>query len=403
MTVFLLVAIAMIAVAVGCVLVPLLARHTRAGPAPGAVNLAVLRDQLSELEADVARGVLSPERYEQARADLERRALEEAQSEPAPESSPRPASAWTAAVLAAGIPVGAVVFYLVVGSPAALFPPPEAGHEMTQEKVERMVAGLAQRLEQAPNDPEGWRVLGRSYSVMGRYPEAARAYERAAALTPDDAALLADYADALAMAQGRSMAGKPLELVNRALAIDADQWKALALAGTAALERKDYAQAIAHWERLRRVLPPGSGMEQSVEAGLAEARALAGAKPAPAPKATAAASGKISGRVSLVPGLAPRVAPTDTVFVFARAVSGPPMPLAVLRKQVRDLPAEFTLDDSMAMTPSLKLSDFQEVIVGARVSRSGSATVQSGDLRGQSRPVKIGTTGIAVVIDSAIP
>jgi len=400
---FLVIAAAMVAIAVGCVLVPLLARRAHAGPAPEAANLAILRDQLAELEADVARGVLATERYEQARSELERRALDETQGDSAPASPPRPASAWTAAVLAAGIPVGAVVFYLVVGAPSALLGQRDPGHEVTRERVEQMVAGLAARLEKAPDDPDGWRVLGRSYSVMGRYPEAARAYERAVALVPGDAGLLADYADALAMAQGRSMAGKPLELVNRALELDANQWKALALAGTAALERNDHAQAVAYWERLRKVLPPGSGMEESVEASIAEARALAGAKPAPKPKARATASARVAGRVSLAQGLAARAAPTDTVFIFARAASGPPMPLAVLRKQVRDLPLEFTLDDTMAMAPNLKLSDFPEVIVGARVSRSGSATAQSGDLRGQSKPVKVGTTGIAVVIDAAIP
>ena len=403
MILFLVIAATMVAIAVGCVLVPLLARRARSGPEPEAANLAILRDQLAELEADVARGVLARERYEQARSELERRALDETRDDSAPASPPRPASAWTAAVLAAGIPVGAVVFYLVVGAPSALLGQGDPGHGITREKVEQMVAGLAARLEKAPDDPDGWRVLGRSYSVMGRYPEAARAYERAVALVPGDAGLLADYADALAMAQGRSMAGKPLELVNRALELDANQWKALALAGTAALERKDYKRAIAYWERLRKVLPPGSGMEESVEASIAEARALAGAKPAPEPKARATASARVAGTVSLAQGLAGRAAPTDTVFIFARAASGPPMPLAVLRKQVRDLPLEFTLDDTMAMAPNLKLSDFPEVIVGARVSRSGSATAQSGDLRGQSKPVKVGTTGIAIVIDAAIP
>jgi cytochrome c-type biogenesis protein CcmH len=402
-TLFLLIAAAMVAIAVGCVLVPLLARRAQAGPPPAAANLAVLRDQLAELETDVARGVLAQERYEQARSELQRRVLDEAQADSAQAGTARTAGAWTAAVLAAGIPVGAVVFYLVVGSPSALLQQRGDGHEMTREKVEQMVAQLADRLEKAPDDAEGWRVLGRSYSVMGRYPEAARAYERAAVLIPADAGLLADYADALAMAQGRSMEGKPLELVNRALKIDPDQWKALALAGTAALERKDYKQAIAYWERLRNVLPPGSGMEQSVEVSIAEARALAGAKTAPQPKTRATAGARVAGKVSLAQGLAARAAPTDTVFIFARAASGPPMPLAVLRKQVRDLPLEFTLDDTMAMAPNLKLSDFPDVIVGARVSRSGSATAQSGDLRGQSKPVKLGTTGIAVVIDTAIP
>ena len=400
MTIFLLVAAAMIAVAVACVLVPLLARRAGGGLAAEAANLAVLRDQLAELDADVARGVLAQDNHQQARAELERRALDESKDESVA-MEPARASAWTAAVLAAGIPVGAVLFYLVVGTPAALLQRGE-GHEITQERVEQMVAGLAARLEKAPDDPEGWRVLGRSYTVMGRYPEAARAYERATALVPGDAELLADYADALAMAQDRTMAGKPLELVNRALEIDPNQWKALALAGTAAFERKNYKQAIAYWERLRKALPAGSGMEDSVEASIAEARALAGAKSAPRPK-VAASPKTVGGRVSLAPALAARAAPTDTVFIFARAASGPPMPLAVLRRTVRDLPLEFTLDDTMAMAPNLKLSDFPEVIVGARVSRSGSATPQSGDLRGQSKPVKVGTTGIAIIIDNAAP
>lgn len=402
MTLFVLAGAAMIAAAVACVLVPLLARRKEAGLTPEAVNLDILRSQLAELEADLARGLLAQERYEQARAEVERRALEEAQAQAAAASPPRPAGAWTAAVLAAGIPVGAVVFYLVVGTPMALLPQGDSGHEMTRERVEQMVAGLAARLEKSPDDPDGWRVLGRSYSVMGRHPEAARAYERATALVPGDADLLADYADALAMAQGRTMTGKPLELVNRALEIDPNQWKALALAGTAAFESKDYKRAIAYWERLRKALPPGSGMEESVEASIAEARAASGAKAAPRPK-VAASPKAVAGRVSLAPALAARAAPTDTVFIFARAPSGPPMPLAVLRRQVRDLPLEFTLDDTMAMAPNVKLSDFPEVIVGARISRSGSATMQSGDLRGQSGPVKIGARGIAVVIDSAVP
>ena len=122
-------------------------------------------------------------------------------------------------------------------------------------------------------------------------------------------------------------------------------------------------------------------------------------------RAPAAASGgaKVSGKVSVAPALAGKAAPTDVVFIFARAASGPPMPLAVLRKQVKDLPVEFALDDSMAMAPNLKLSGFAEVVVGARISRSGSATPQSGDLQGLSRPVKVGASGVAVVIDTAVP
>jgi cytochrome c-type biogenesis protein CcmH len=307
------------------------------------------------------------------------------------------------------IPVAAVVLYLVVGTPSALAPQAASGakHQLTPADLEAMVAKLAAHLERTPDDPQGWMLLARSYYVMSRYPEAVRAYERAAALVPGDADLLADYADALGMTHGGSLQGKPLELVQRALEIDPRQWKALALAGTAAFDRKDFGAAIAYWERLKRVVPPQSEMGRSVDASLAEARELAGGKPgaqAPAPKGAAAPpTAKVAGRVSLAKELAAKAAPTDTVFIFARAVSGPPMPLAVLRKQVKDLPAEFTLDDSMALAPNLRLSGFPEVVVGARISRSGGATPQTGDLQGLSRPVKLGATGVAVVIDTALP
>jgi cytochrome c-type biogenesis protein CcmH len=193
--------------------------------------------------------------------------------------------------------------------------------------------------------------------------------------------------------------------VRRALEIDPNQWKALALAGTAAFDRKDFGEAIAYWERLKRVVPPDSEMGRSVDASIAEARELGNIKPAAkaAAKTAPASDAKVAGRVSLAKELAAKAAPTDTVFIFARAPAGPPMPLAVLRKQVKDLPVEFTLDDSLAMAPSVKLSNFAEVVVGARISRSGSATPQSGDLQGLSRPVKLGATGVAVVIDTALP
>jgi len=407
-TAFLVVAVAMLAVAVAWVLVPLLARRPHAGPDSEAANLTVLRDQLAELDADLARGSLTQDRYAQAKLELERRVLDEAQASAPPAAAAPAASAWTAAIAAALIPVAAIALYVAVGTPGALLAgaPAASGprHEVTPAQIEAMVAKLAAHVEKNPDDAQGWTLLARSYYVMSRYPEAVRAYERAAVLVPRDADLLADYADALAVTQGRSLQGKPLELVQRALDIDPEHWKALALAGTAAFERKDYARAIAYWERLQRVVPGDSEIGRSVDASIAEARALAGAGAAGAPKTAApAGTAKVAGQVSLARGLAARAAPTDTVFIFARATSGPPLPLAVLRKQVKDLPVQFTLDDSMAMAPNLRLSGFAEVIVGARVSRSGNATPQSGDLQGLSRPVKVGATGVAVVIDTALP
>ena len=245
-------------------------------------------------------------------------------------------------------------------------------------------------------------MLARSYAALGRFGEAAAAYAHAVERLPGDAQVLADYADALAMAQGRRLQGEPEKIIARALQVDPDNVKALALAGTVAFDKQDYATAVAHWERILRLVPQDSELAQSVRASVAEAQALGGGSPAPRERITAAGNNAISGVVRLAPEFAAKVAPTDTVFIFARAADGPRMPLAIMRKQARELPATFTLDDSMAMTPDTKLSNFPRVVVGARISKAANATPQPGDLQGVSSPVTGAATGITVVIDSEI-
>jgi cytochrome c-type biogenesis protein CcmH len=407
---FALVATAMVAVAVAWILVPLLRSRGAGDVDRDASNVAILRDQLAELQADLGRGAIGAEQFEQAKRELERRVLEEVSAAPGAAAAQR-GTPWAAAVLAGLVPVAAVLLYLFVGTPDALGPQSrvgaaDGGHEVTREQVEKMVADLAARLEREPDNVNGWVILARSYYVMNRFDEAAKAYERAVALVPNDPDLLADYADTLAVTTGGNLSGKPLELAKRALAADPTHWKALALIGTEAFNRKDYRTAVQYWEKLKASAPPGSPIAQSVDASIAEARELGGMKVAakpPAPAVAAPAGGRVAGRVDLSPGLKGKVAPTDTVFVFARAAEGPRLPLAIIRKQVKDLPFEFALDDSMAMAPEMKLSSFPDVVVGARVSRSGNATPQSGDLEGLSKPVKVGATGVAVVIDSALP
>lgn len=271
-----------------------------------------------------------------------------------------------------------------------------------------IVEKLAARMRANPEDPEGWKILARSYAALGRFKEASEAYANATARSPGDAQLFADYADALAMAQGRSLEGEPEKLIARALAVDPRNVKALALAGTVAFNRKDYAKAVEYWERILAVVPPDSEFARGARANIAEARSLAGgtlaAQPpaAAAPASPAADATRVSGTVKLAPALAAKVEPNDTVFIFARAAEGPKMPLAILRRQASDLPVEFALDDSMAMTPQMKLSSFPLVVIGARVSKSANATPQPGDLEGLSAPIKAGANGVSVVIDSEV-
>ena len=300
---------------------------------------------------------------------------------------------------------------------------PQPGQNGTQntpispEHVE-MIKALSARLEQNPNDGKGWAMLARSYAVMGRYNEAVPAYEKAANLLPNDPILLVDYADMLAAVNGKNLQGKPVELLKSALILDPNNMKGLNLMGSAAFQAGDYTHAVSYWEKLLPLLPPDSPGAKQITASIANARAQEngtgpsgkqqpGRQGQPLPTQGEAQSttggAQISGMVSLSPALAAKVAPTDTVFVFAQAISGPPMPIAVIRAQVKDLPQKFILNDSMAMMSTTKLSNFQEVVVGAKISKSGNATPQSGDLRGEVASVKVGANNVQLVIDKIVP
>jgi cytochrome c-type biogenesis protein CcmH len=407
LTPFLLIAVAMVAFALAWVLVPLLRRGTP-GIGREISNIAILRDQLRELDADLATGTMPRDRYEQAKRELEERALEESREVRGTRAAPAQSAAWTATIVAGAIPVSALLLYVALGRPDAIAPDARtakgvAEHEVTRAEVEAMAEKLATRLQGEPDNADGWVMLARTYYALDRHADAVRAFDRAVAILPNNADLLADYADALGAAGG-GLKGKPQELIERALKSDPTHWKALALAGTAAFNDKDYKLAVAYWERMKATVPPGSSIGGSIDASIAEARELGGLKAAPVTATPALEpSATIGGTVSLAPALAARAAATDTVYIFARAAEGPRMPLAILKKQVKDLPIAFKLDDSMAMAPDFALSKFPSVIVGARVSKSGNPAPQSGDLEGLSAAVKLGASGLAVVIDRALP
>jgi len=369
------------------VLRPLLSRRTGGPVSSQAANVSIYRDQLRELDTDLAAGTLAQADYDRSRAELEARLLEDVRG---PEArAPRFAGRRAALAVGAAIPVLAFSVYLLVGNPQAL--EREEEHAATLAQLETMAGRLAARLRENPDDAEGWKLLGRSYSALGRFDQAADAYAKAALRAPRDAQLLVDFADALAMARGQRLEGEPEKLIQRALEIDPQNLKGLALAGTVAFERKQYAQAAAYWQRMLPLVAADSEDARMIRQNVSEARQLAGDAKA------------LQGTVSLSPELKAAAAADDTVFVFARAAEGPPMPLAVARIRVRDLPYRFRLDDSMAMTPAMKLSAFALVVVGARVSKSGNATPQRGDLEGASAPVANDAGAVNVVIDRVVP
>jgi cytochrome c-type biogenesis protein CcmH len=364
-------------------------------------EIDALKRQLQTLQASYEAGTVDADAYRQERDTLEKRIVERVMAGAPPvQRAPRKLLAG----VAAAVLVVAVAGYAWTGSPNALSQQAVAGGPPGADQIAAMIGKLEQRLKEQPNDAEGWSMLARSYLVLERPADAVTAYKRAVALRGDDPALLVDYADALAVASGRKLAGEPMALVNQALKIDPNNLKALALAGSAAFEQKDFAGAVRHWEHLAAAAPPGSDFLSRVEAGIAEARQLGGlppAKVASAP-AVAAAGATVAGTVTLAASLRSQAAPDDTVFVYARAAEGPRMPLAIVRKQVKDLPFDFQLDDSSAMSPATKLSAFPRVVITARISKSGNAVPQPGDLAGQTEAVALGARGLKIEISKPV-
>jgi cytochrome c-type biogenesis protein CcmH len=395
--------------------------------------LAAARARLRELKAQHDAGTLDDNAYVKARQAIERQIGEDLLVGQEAATS-RPSRALLA-LLSVFVVALAGIGYWQTGSPSLLRGPapvaesadsadiadaPTAsgpGAPSPQQQIEAMVGKLAERMKTTPDDVKGWTMLARSYTVLRRFDEAIPAYARAAELDPNNAGLLADYADAVAATQQTANNPKSMALIERALNADPKHFKALALSGSAAFDRGDYAVAISEWQKIAIQLPPDSELAPRVQAMIADARGkLAGNDAAPAassptqvaaarPSASAAkpaAATSVSGTVTLDPALAAQASQGDSVFVFARAASGSRMPLAVQRAQVKDLPLAFRLDDSMAMAPGMTLSSAPQLTVGARISKSGTAIAQPGDLSGEITGVAPGANNVAIRIGTVV-
>jgi len=379
-------------------------------------RVETLRRQLRDLKALHDDGSLAADAHDRARAPLERELVDLVTSGAgaAGADTARPSTTLSLGLLVA-------VLALAVGGYSLTGSPEHAGHRpaaiaststistdspdpVTDQQVLQLVEQVAQRVKERPDDATGWALLARAYSAMGRQTEAIPAFQKALSLAPKDATLMADFADALAAQNNGQFNAEALALVEQALTLEPGNIKALALAGSAAYDRRDFATAVRLWSQIESALPADSPMLPQLRASIAQARQLgdvpaAAAAPAPAALSSAAS---VSGRVTLAPELLARTSPGDTVFIVARAAEGPRMPLAVLRKRVSDLPLDFKLDDSMAMAPNAKISDHPKVVVSARISKSGEAAPKEGDLAGQSAAVAPGTSSVAVQITDVV-
>lgn len=409
MTAFLLLAVLMIGAALAFVVVPLL-RHARSAPTH---DTAARR--LRALDQALAEGVVDADEYAAKRAAL-------GAAEHAPPA--RPSRLAFGALLAAALllPASAILLYRLVGAPQALdaanlaaAPAPHGGDRGPE--MEKAIALLAERLQKQPDDVEGWALLGRAYQAMNRVADSLEAFRRAHELDKDNPTLAVEYAQALALSKpGQRIEGEPRTLLEGVLAADPNNQRALWLVGIGDYQAGRYDAAIARWNTLLPLLQPGSEVARSVQAQIADAQARRDGKEPPAAAAaepetqtaqagdTAAESPRLRVSVSLAPALKDKLDPEATLFVFARAASGPPMPLAIQRLKAAQLPVTVELDDGMAMMPTMKLSKFPQVVVGARVSKSGNAMPQSGDLQTLSAPTDVQRKDtIALTIDQIVP
>ena len=402
MTAFIISVAVFIAIALGFLLPPLLRKTTPA--ATDITSLPIYREQLQELQADFANATIGKAQFREAEQELKRRLLEESRIAVTTtlNAARKP---WLAVALALALPLTSFALYKLLGQPDAFHAPashggaPITAETITPQQFATMTQRLVVRLHEQPNDPNGWSMLAKAYMALGRGNDAIAAYDRAVLLVPDNAGLLVEYAQALAARNNNSYVGKPLELITQGLKLEPNNPRVVAIAGSAAFEVKDFSRAIAYWEKLLTIVPKNSDITDEITASINAARNAMGTKPA------VNASAGVSGSVALSDALKDKIAPADTLFIYARAAgaNAPKMPLAVWRGAAKDLPKEFSLDDSMAMTPAMVISKFEQVSIEARVSKSGNAIPQSGDLSAVGITVKPGAKDIKLLIDRILP
>ena len=403
---------------------------------PVGSNVAVYREQRAELERDWQQGLVSEADYVASRDELARRLLEDAQSPTGPAASQAGARShasaaatarspgghrWLALGLAFYLPLAALGLYGWLGQPLALDPATLAqGHPdpaVDPSKLTEMVDKLEQRLRDEPQQVEGWIMLARVQRARERFEEAAQAYARALALTASDDVAI-ERAEVLARGRG-SFEGEPWQIIQGVLKSDPDHEGARLLAGSAAYSEGRYALALTHWTRVRSRMAADAPDRAELDEAIAQAQSKLGAQPGGAmgggpigPSAVAPgaagpsappAAVRITGRVTLSPSLASRVSAGDTVFIYATPAQGSRMPLAIVRTTVGQLPFQFVLDESTAMSPQASLAGQSQVTLRARISSTGDAMPKPGDLGVVKTPVSVGATGVELKIEGPLP
>jgi cytochrome c-type biogenesis protein CcmH len=381
-TSFLIPAFLLLVLVLVLVLRPLIFPAKSAATSRRQMNAAIYREELEKLEAEHQAGTINSADYEIAHAEMRQRLFQDTIVEDDLEV------AGSAKKTAIGLCIFIVVLssglYFSLGDVVRIAQK-NSETPVTQEGVEKMVAEFAVKMEKDPSNLKGWAMLARSYRILGRNEDAAKAYARAGDFINSDPQLLADYADVLATNADGNFAGKPLQLINQALKLDPDNLMALWLSGTAAYSSGNYRAAVQTWEKLAKQIPLDTDEARAIQGSIAEARSKGGLSS----QAPASAAGKaISGKIELSSDLKAKVKPGDIVMVIARK-PGERMPVAVLKVPASDFPMNFNLNDALAMNPGAPLSQLSEASIEVRISKTGMAKPEAGDLISSAQTVKV--------------
>ena len=365
-------------------------------------NAKVYRDQILDLDREHDSGHISDEEWQQSRDELSLRLLEDTSAVDDPAAKTEKPAIWTAVVLAVALPLGSMGMYMWVGQPEALNPLAlKTPDQVDPKDLTKMAQTLAEKLQDKPDNLQGWVMLGRTYRTLENFDAALRAYDSALKLSADDDLKL-ERIEIIAMQRQGQFEGEPWNVIREVLQRDPQHFGALLTAGSASYAEGKFADALKYWEQARKPLDANNPDLAGLESAIATVRERLGMPPAKA--APAAASGlNVTGQVNLSASLKSKASPNDVVFIYATPANGDRMPLAIFKTTVSQLPFNFTLDDSTAMAPDRKLSAAGEVMVKVRVTKSGNAMPQSGDLSGSLGPVKVGAKGLKLEIKDQIP
>ena len=365
-------------------------------------NAKVYRDQILDLDREHDSGHISDQEWQQSRDELSLRLLEDTSAVDDPAAKTEKPAIWTAVVLAVALPLGSMGMYMWVGQPEALNPLAlKTPDQVDPKDLTKMAQTLAEKLKDKPDNLQGWVMLGRTYRTLENFDAALRAYDSALKLSADDDLKL-ERIEVIAMQRQGQFEGEPWNVIREVLQRDPQHFGALLTAGSASYAEGKFADALKYWEQARKPLDANNPDLQGLESAIATVRERLGMPPA---KATPAATSglNVTGQVNLSASLKSKASPNDVVFIYATPANGDRMPLAIFKTTVSQLPFNFTLDDSTAMAPDRKLSAAGEVMVKVRVTKSGNAMPQSGDLSGSLGPVKVGAKGLKLEIKDQIP